>query len=127
MALIKCPECGKSVSNKAKTCPNCGFAVSEAANDLIRIKVDRDPSCGWTQVRIFKTEGHELLATVRAGSVAEIRSTKEIKIQFQGLTNWPMCFATVSPKNGGKYRAVWGAGIFSPTITSCFAVDEIDF
>lgn len=25
MALIKCPECGKEISNNAKTCPNCGI------------------------------------------------------------------------------------------------------
>ena len=24
MALIKCPECSKEVSDKAKTCPHCG-------------------------------------------------------------------------------------------------------
>lgn len=24
MALIKCPECGKEISDKAATCPNCG-------------------------------------------------------------------------------------------------------
>lgn len=24
MALIKCPECGKEISDKAKSCPNCG-------------------------------------------------------------------------------------------------------
>lgn len=68
-----------------------------------------------------------MLTKVRTGSVAEIRSDKEIEIQFQGLTDWPMCFAKVSPKDGGKYRAVWGAGFFSPTITSCFKVDDIDF
>lgn len=27
MSLIKCKECGKDVSNKAKTCPNCGAEV----------------------------------------------------------------------------------------------------
>ena len=27
MALIKCPECSKDVSNKAKICPNCGYPV----------------------------------------------------------------------------------------------------
>lgn len=27
MALIKCSECGKEISNKAKTCPNCGAPV----------------------------------------------------------------------------------------------------
>ena len=24
MALIKCPECSKEISDKAKNCPNCG-------------------------------------------------------------------------------------------------------
>lgn len=24
MALIKCPECGKEISDKATSCPNCG-------------------------------------------------------------------------------------------------------
>lgn len=30
MALIKCPECGKLISDKAATCPNCGFDVQKA-------------------------------------------------------------------------------------------------
>ena len=29
MALIKCPECGKEISDKAKTCVQCGFPISE--------------------------------------------------------------------------------------------------
>ena len=24
MALIKCPECGKEISDKAASCPHCG-------------------------------------------------------------------------------------------------------
>lgn len=27
MALIKCPECGKEISNKAESCPNCGYQL----------------------------------------------------------------------------------------------------
>lgn len=27
MAIIKCPECGKEVSDKAKACPNCGVPI----------------------------------------------------------------------------------------------------
>lgn len=27
MALIKCPECGKRVSDKAGNCPNCGCPI----------------------------------------------------------------------------------------------------
>jgi|GEM_PF-4087762 len=29
MALIKCPECGKEVSDKAAKCPNCGMKIAE--------------------------------------------------------------------------------------------------
>ena len=117
----------KTFQTRQKTCPNCGFAVSNATNDLIRIKVDRDPSFGWTTVCIY-TNGNKLLATVKAGGVAEFRSTKDVGIVFcKEGSYWPMYETTVSPKNGGKYHAVWGAGIISATITSCFAVDEIDF
>ena len=27
MALIKCPECGKDVSDQAPACPNCGYIL----------------------------------------------------------------------------------------------------
>lgn len=29
--LIKCPECGKEISDKAQSCPNCGCPASEFA------------------------------------------------------------------------------------------------
>ena len=29
MALIKCSECGKEISNKADKCPNCGNPIHE--------------------------------------------------------------------------------------------------
>lgn len=28
MALIKCPECGKEISDKAAVCPSCGYPIS---------------------------------------------------------------------------------------------------
>lgn len=27
MALIKCPECGKEISDTAKSCPNCDYRI----------------------------------------------------------------------------------------------------
>ena len=49
MALIKCPECGKEISDKAPACIHCGFPLSELKKegtckingqevDIIRIK-----------------------------------------------------------------------------------------
>lgn len=31
MALIRCPECGKEISDKAESCPNCGFPILKHA------------------------------------------------------------------------------------------------
>ena len=28
MALIKCPDCGKQISDKAGACPNCGCPIA---------------------------------------------------------------------------------------------------
>lgn len=28
MALIKCPECGKEISDQAKSCPGCGYIIN---------------------------------------------------------------------------------------------------
>ncbi len=33
MALIKCKECGKEISDKAEKCPNCGYSVNLMIND----------------------------------------------------------------------------------------------
>lgn len=38
MAMIKCPECGRQISDKAPYCPNCGVAIAG--------KITRCPQCG---------------------------------------------------------------------------------
>lgn len=35
MALIKCPECGKEVSELAVSCPNCGFTINKSNEQTI--------------------------------------------------------------------------------------------
>lgn len=32
MALVKCPECGKEISDTAKNCIHCGYALKEESN-----------------------------------------------------------------------------------------------
>lgn len=34
MALIKCPECGKEISNSANKCPHCGYAIKSIGKTL---------------------------------------------------------------------------------------------
>lgn len=33
MALIKCPECGREVSDKAESCPQCGYPISKLGEE----------------------------------------------------------------------------------------------
>lgn len=33
MALIKCPECSREVSDKANCCPNCGYVINNGNDD----------------------------------------------------------------------------------------------
>ena len=34
MALIKCPECGKQISDRAASCPNCGCPIGNAPTSI---------------------------------------------------------------------------------------------
>ncbi len=33
MALIKCPECGKEISDRAESCPSCGCPMDEEEDE----------------------------------------------------------------------------------------------
>jgi DNA-directed RNA polymerase subunit RPC12/RpoP len=34
MALVKCPECARQVSDQAPTCPQCGYPIAVAGRPL---------------------------------------------------------------------------------------------
>lgn len=37
MALIKCPECGKEISDKSKACIHCGYPLDRTAKENITL------------------------------------------------------------------------------------------
>ena len=39
MAIIKCPECNKGISDKAVSCPHCGYRLKEIPQGM--------GGCGW--------------------------------------------------------------------------------
>lgn len=43
MALIKCPECGKEISDRSKMCIHCGYPLEEEAIEAAYVKC---PECG---------------------------------------------------------------------------------
>lgn len=54
MSLIKCPECGKEISNLAKTCPHCGYPISEKLEEAIEYPKPKNPS--WTNKWVIKAK-----------------------------------------------------------------------
>jgi hypothetical protein len=40
MALIKCPECGKEISDKAPSCPNCGCPADIIKEEIEQQKIE---------------------------------------------------------------------------------------
>lgn len=49
MALIKCPECGKSISSMATACPDCGCPISSGNSGTSNGKI-QCKYCGSTDV-----------------------------------------------------------------------------
>ena len=42
MSLIKCPECGKDMSDKAPSCPSCGCPIDVVIAERQRIKKEAE-------------------------------------------------------------------------------------
>lgn len=42
MALIKCPECGKEISDKAPACPNCGMPLRREDRGTYNVTIVRE-------------------------------------------------------------------------------------
>lgn len=42
MSLIKCPECHKEISDKAKTCPHCGYPLEQYGNNVETTQNEED-------------------------------------------------------------------------------------
>lgn len=57
MALIKCPECGKEISDIAPACIHCGFPLSELKNN--------------SHVDVTKTPSNNTITTSKASDVSK--------------------------------------------------------
>ncbi len=70
MALIKCPECGKEISDKAASCPSCGCPVTPV-EDVAQQESPQTPAKtkrGGGLVALFVTLGAILLFAICSGS-----------------------------------------------------------
>ena len=110
MALIKCPVCGRDVSDKAVSCPNCGCPASEfnknisvprekSRVDLIVEEVNRIH-------RIYPTEKVKAIKELRTYTGWGLKDAKSvIDKAYAGQDIYDtvrICAASVKPSNSNK-------------------------
>ena len=74
MAMIKCPECGKDVSDKAVSCPSCGTPIKAPESKLIVYGLQQRFLIGGT-MKLF-IDG-EYVGSVKKFDRAEFPITKD--------------------------------------------------
>lgn len=89
MALIKCPECGKEVSDKAIACIHCGFPLQKVKKDEAT-EIQYCPYCG-------KQNGIESTFCAYCGNSFKKDSTKQEIVSSE--TSSPMVVDIMNFKN----------------------------
>ena len=79
MALIKCPECGREVSDKAGSCPNCGCPIASAPTS-IKIRALSDDK-GVKRTRYFING--RMVAEIPVGSTTTISISQPTRIEVR--------------------------------------------
>ena len=72
MALIKCPECGKDISDKAEICIGCGYVMNK--NNIINVKKKNKKT---RNIIIFIIALIVLLGSISAGAIMIYKNNNE--------------------------------------------------
>ena len=130
MALIKCPECSKEISDKANNCPNCGYPLSELiTTGTVRIKMPNNVVEGWaglfsSRKAEIKSKYGGILWQGKHGENASftVSEPTEIVINLGGWANETS--GTVYPRR--KYSLVQDMGVHMFATYRLTEVDYID-
>lgn len=80
MALIKCPECGKEISDKAKVCPNCGIPMAvKNENVMIRFPICKGQLLN-NKCYVYDKKTNKVIACGNQGETVSFVCNKPTKI-----------------------------------------------
>ena len=121
MALIKCPECDKEVSDRAGVCPNCAFPLATLRKDgTVSIKIANGLG---GSVNIHETSTMNVIWSGRSGQIAKFEVLQPIEIGIRwGVGKKFLPGAVARVEAGKKYELVIRQGFFS--IGVC--INEVD-
>ena len=118
MALIKCAECGRDVSDKASTCPNCGYPISKNVNTgMVQVKLGMFQS---TQGASISSNG-KVLWSGKTGQIAELKIDRPTKVQIRysiGMYDGAgSCEGIIDPNKSKKWQVVSHPGFITMKLT----------
>lgn len=118
MALIKCPECGKEISDKAESCPCCGAPIKmknkkfcQHCGEQIDIECVVCPKCG---KQVDKLKDDKIIINNSASSSASAASSANITNISRGKpkNKWIAFFLCLFTICGHKfYEGKIGMGV----------------
>ncbi len=122
MALIKCPECGTEVSDKAIQCPRCAYPIANLKTEgivYVKLGVVRAPICTYTHRVIIQGQGGSILWEGKSGQIAEFRVDKHTPVHVvyksMGLSSNGFsyeCDGVIDPSRGNRYAVTYLDGLF---------------
>lgn len=117
MALIKCPECGKEISDKAAICPNCGATVKKKFCQHCGEAIDNDcvvcPKCG-KQVGELVGNGKNIIINNSSSASAASSASATVRPAVYGIpkNKWVSLLLCIFTICGHKfYEGKIGMGI----------------
>lgn len=130
MALIHCPECGKEISDKAKSCIHCGCPLDDlVTSGEVRIKMPNNIVEGWVglfssrEASVSDSDGH-VLWSGKHGENAKFTIDRPTRITIN-LGGWANSVTgEVLPKR--KYALVQDMGVHMLATFRLTEVDVID-
>ncbi len=152
MSLIKCPECNKEISDKAKVCPHCGYEqpvkkhmYGEYCPKCLKsqMKHDENRMCPFCKIRMKDSIYGTLEEVYNYGeNHPELKEAPEFDEKaYQRRINWvpisysstgikcPTCQSTNVQKIGAGERAVSVGmfGLFSKKINKSFKCNSCGY
>ena len=100
MAIIKCPECGHQVSDRAKTCPSCGIEIAG--------KITRCPDCG---EYIFKDDRECLNChcSINASATEPVAEQSVNSQSYAMMPEIPEIPKAEEPKKKTGHKILWSS------------------
>ena len=129
MAMIKCPECGKEISDRAEVCPGCGYPVKDYLQETKDKEQREIPEKEWNESEkkvfmLIKNRKFQISAIVLAILVlAIVMVYKWIHVEVIHDVTWGMSVSQVKQRED-KYDG--NSGYYDEE-NGYYAVSDVDY